>query len=229
MHLRTRLFASLLLFLAVPAALPAADRTFLPLEVERVLAQRRIPGTSLSIFVREIGRDEPLVSYNAAVPRNPASTMKVLTTYAALELLGPAFTWRTRAFATGPVRDRVLEGNLVLVGAPEKPLPVAALPLIFRRRSFSGSLIGGLPETQEMLDFCGKHNITSDIEMIRRRIEARNHEFMSPKLLDSQFATLERPEPDENILAVSIEDPIETIASKVVKQLGHLKVFKRGQ
>ena len=52
---------------------------------------------------------------------------------------------------------------------------------------------------------------------------------MSPKLLDSQFATLERPDPDENVLAVSIDDPIETVASKVVKQLGHLKVFKRGQ
>jgi len=59
------------------------------------------------------------------------------------------------------------DGNLVLVGAPEKPLPIAAFPLIFRRRSFSGSLIGGLPETQEMLDFCGQHNITADIEMIR--------------------------------------------------------------
>ena len=59
------------------------------------------------------------------------------------------------------------DGNLVLVGAPEKPLAVGAFPLIFRRRSFSGSLIGGLPETQEMLDFCGKHDITCDIEMIR--------------------------------------------------------------
>jgi len=59
------------------------------------------------------------------------------------------------------------DGNLTLVGAPEKPLPVAAFPLLMRRRSLSGSLIGGLPETQEMLDFCGKHNITSDIEMIR--------------------------------------------------------------
>ncbi len=59
------------------------------------------------------------------------------------------------------------DGNLVLVGAPEKPLPVAAFPLIMRRRSFSGSLIGGLPETQEMLDFCGEHNLTCDIEMIR--------------------------------------------------------------
>jgi uncharacterized zinc-type alcohol dehydrogenase-like protein len=59
------------------------------------------------------------------------------------------------------------DGNLVLVGAPGKPLPVEAFPLLFRRRSLSGSLIGGLPETQEMLDFCGKHGITSDVEMIR--------------------------------------------------------------
>lgn len=59
------------------------------------------------------------------------------------------------------------DGNLVLVGAPEKPLSVAAFPLLFRRRSVSGSLIGGLPETQEMLDFCGRQGITSDIEVIR--------------------------------------------------------------
>lgn len=59
------------------------------------------------------------------------------------------------------------DGNMVLVGAPEKPMAVAPFSIIFARRSLSGSLIGGLPETQEMLDFCGKHNITSDIEMIR--------------------------------------------------------------
>jgi uncharacterized zinc-type alcohol dehydrogenase-like protein len=53
-----------------------------------------------------------------------------------------------------------------LVGAPEHPLPVAAFSLIPFRRSFAGSMIGGIPETQEMLDFCGKHNIVSDIEMI---------------------------------------------------------------
>ncbi|MCO6510327.1 MAG: NAD(P)-dependent alcohol dehydrogenase [Aridibacter famidurans] len=58
------------------------------------------------------------------------------------------------------------DGNLTLVGAPEKPLPVAAFPLLFGRRSLSGSLIGGIPETQEMLDFCGEHNITADVEII---------------------------------------------------------------
>jgi uncharacterized zinc-type alcohol dehydrogenase-like protein len=59
-----------------------------------------------------------------------------------------------------------LDGNLTLVGAPEKPLAVPAFGLLFGRRSLSGSIIGGLPETQEMLDFCGKHNITADVEVI---------------------------------------------------------------
>ncbi len=59
-----------------------------------------------------------------------------------------------------------LEGTLVQVGAPEKPLPVSVSNLIFKRRSFAGSLIGGIAETQEMLDFCGKHGIVSDIEII---------------------------------------------------------------
>jgi uncharacterized zinc-type alcohol dehydrogenase-like protein len=57
-------------------------------------------------------------------------------------------------------------GNLTLVGAPEKPLPVASFALIFGRKNLSGSLIGGIKETQEMLDFCGQHNITAEVEVI---------------------------------------------------------------
>jgi gluconokinase len=71
--------------------------------------------------------------------------------------------------------------------------------------------------------------LDGDIEVIRKRIEARNHEFMNPRLLDSQFATLERPADDENVLKVDVADPVETIATKVGKELTHLKVFKRGQ
>jgi uncharacterized zinc-type alcohol dehydrogenase-like protein len=59
-----------------------------------------------------------------------------------------------------------LDGTLVLVGAPEKPLPVNAFNLLMPRRSFAGSGIGGIPETQEMLDFCAEHGIVSDVEMI---------------------------------------------------------------
>ena len=58
------------------------------------------------------------------------------------------------------------DGNITLVGAPEKPFALPVFGLIFKRRSISGSPIGGIPETQEMLDFCGKHSITSDVEVI---------------------------------------------------------------
>ena len=58
------------------------------------------------------------------------------------------------------------DGNITLVGAPEKPLSVSAFGLLMRRRSLSGSPIGGIPETQEMLDFCGAHDITADVEVI---------------------------------------------------------------
>jgi len=57
-------------------------------------------------------------------------------------------------------------GRINLIGAPPKPLAVSAIGLLFGNRSVSGSLIGGIPETQEMLDFCGKHNITADVEVI---------------------------------------------------------------
>jgi uncharacterized zinc-type alcohol dehydrogenase-like protein len=58
------------------------------------------------------------------------------------------------------------DGNITLVGAPDKPHPISAFGLIFKRRSISGSLIGGIAETQEMLDFCGRNNITADVEII---------------------------------------------------------------
>ena len=68
-----------------------------------------------------------------------------------------------------------IDGNLTLVGAPEKPFPVSAFALLFGRKSISGSLIGGIKETQEMLDFCGEHNITSDVEVIP--IQAANEAY----------------------------------------------------
>jgi D-alanyl-D-alanine carboxypeptidase/D-alanyl-D-alanine-endopeptidase (penicillin-binding protein 4) len=120
-HFRCSLLGCLLAGLLVTTAgvappAYARDRSYLPPDVEQALARRKVPGSALSVFVRDVDREEPLVSYNSTVPRNPASTMKVLTTFAALDTLGPAYTWHTRAYATGPIRNQVLEGSLVLVG-----------------------------------------------------------------------------------------------------------------
>ena len=58
------------------------------------------------------------------------------------------------------------DGTMILVGAPETPTPVQAFSLIFKRRRLAGSLIGGIRETQQMLDFCAQHQIESDVEVI---------------------------------------------------------------
>lgn len=80
------------------------------------------------------------------------------------------------------------DGNMTLVGAPEKPLTVSAFSLIFGRRTLSGSLIGGIAETQEMLDFCGQHNITSDVEVIPIQSLNEAYERMSKSDVKYRFS-----------------------------------------
>lgn len=88
----------------------------LPATVQVALKKAQIPLDAVGIEVREIGTHAPRISIHAARPMNPASTMKLLTTYAGLELLGPAYTWRTEAWLDGELKDGVLNGNLVLKG-----------------------------------------------------------------------------------------------------------------
>ena len=84
--------------------------------VREALRQARIPPGGAGIVVREINSSTPLIQLNAKQSMNPASTMKLLTTYAALELLGPAYTWRTEAYVDGKLENGVLKGNLIIKG-----------------------------------------------------------------------------------------------------------------
>jgi D-alanyl-D-alanine carboxypeptidase/D-alanyl-D-alanine-endopeptidase (penicillin-binding protein 4) len=102
-----------LLALCCCAATQAAP---LPAPVVQELKRARIPQSAIAVEVREVGRHEPLISINARRSMNPASVMKLLTTYAALDLLGPAYTWKTEAWLDGELKDGVLEGNLILKG-----------------------------------------------------------------------------------------------------------------
>ncbi|HET7347999.1 MAG TPA: NAD(P)-dependent alcohol dehydrogenase, partial [Acidobacteriaceae bacterium] len=102
-----------------------------------------------------LGADEVVISRNAdEVNRLAGSFDFILDAVAAVHDINPYINLLKR------------DGNLTMVGAPAEPLPVGVFGLLFRRRSFSGSLIGGIAETQEMLDFCGQHNITADVEVI---------------------------------------------------------------
>src|SRR5690606_8814200 len=72
--------------------------------------------SAYSLYVREVGQPEPVLSINQDLPLNPASTIKTLTTLAGLELLGPTYQWRTRVYALGAVNNGVLDGDLLIKG-----------------------------------------------------------------------------------------------------------------
>jgi D-alanyl-D-alanine carboxypeptidase/D-alanyl-D-alanine-endopeptidase (penicillin-binding protein 4) len=109
---------TLVLFALIIAAAPlaAAQATRLPEPVAQALARSGIPEASVAAYVHEVGAERPLLTVGAERALNPASTIKLVTTYAALELLGPAYVWNTEAYAAGPLQGDTLNGDLIIKG-----------------------------------------------------------------------------------------------------------------
>lgn len=106
--LRTLLFFVLCSHLSANAALPA--------NVNKALKKMGIPASAVSVYVQPVDGAKPSLAHQANRPMNPASVMKLVTTYSALELLGPAFRWKTEVYRDGPVVNGVLQGNLIIKG-----------------------------------------------------------------------------------------------------------------
>ena len=94
---------------------PSAATT-IPARLQTVISGHKLPAQSYGFYVQEVGNGATILDINSAAPLNPASTMKLLTTLAALEQLGPDFTWNTRVYALGPVNDGILQGDLLIKG-----------------------------------------------------------------------------------------------------------------
>jgi serine-type D-Ala-D-Ala carboxypeptidase/endopeptidase (penicillin-binding protein 4) len=106
----------------------------LPPGVEAALGRAGVPAQSVALLVVDAeAKQPPRLSHRAAVPLNPASVMKVVTTYAALDLLGPAYTWRTPVHVEGAVREGTLYGNLYIQGQGDPKLVAERLWLLLRR------------------------------------------------------------------------------------------------
>ena len=106
----------------------------LPAEVEAALVRAQIPKDAMVAVVQDLGPRPPRLSWQPQVPVNPASLMKLLTTYAALDLLGPAWSWTTPVWLTGSVNPSgVMNGNLVIKGSGDPKLVVERLWLLLRR------------------------------------------------------------------------------------------------
>ncbi len=127
----TFLSGFLLLFLLHAAG--AAGARPLPDAVAAALKRAQVPPSAVSIYVQGVDDAAPLLAHNAAAAMNPASTMKLLTTYVALELLGPTYTWKTEAYAAGRLQGDVLQGDLVLKGYGDPKLTLEDFWLLLRR------------------------------------------------------------------------------------------------
>ena len=125
----------------------AAPRESLPESVEKVLSAYKMPTESLSLFVQDVNEDTPLLAVNMGVPRNPASTIKLLTTFIALEGLGPTYQWKTDAFLGGEVTDGHLDGDLYLKGYGDPYMVIERFWLLLKKmqqrgvRNIAGDLV----------------------------------------------------------------------------------------
>ncbi|MGZ5094451.1 MAG: D-alanyl-D-alanine carboxypeptidase/D-alanyl-D-alanine endopeptidase [Burkholderiales bacterium] len=120
---------ALLLALALLSFVAAAA---VPAPVAQALAFAGIPENSVGLYVRDVSADRPVVAHGADRALNPASTMKLVTTYSALELIGSAYTWNTEVYATGAVQNEVLNGDLAIKGYGDPKLTLENFWLMLR-------------------------------------------------------------------------------------------------
>ena len=128
-------------------AASSSNAQALPAPVSLAFRQAGIPETAIATYVQEIDRGQVVMAVNAGVPVSPASTMKLVTSAAALDLLGPAYTWKTRAYAAAPLEGDLLRGDLVIKGGGDPKLVLENFWLFLRRlraqgiREIAGNLV----------------------------------------------------------------------------------------
>ena len=185
--------------------------TKLPKEIVDLLRAKKISGKGMSAYIHEIKSPKPLLTFNADVPRNPASVMKLVTTYAALGVLGANYHWPIELYKTGEIEKGVLKGNLYLkgYGYPDfKPNDLRRLLKGLRTRGvkkITGNLVLDntyfAPNTQGAGDFDGKtyakYNALPDALLYNEGISEL---YLTPK---SKSVGLISLYPDENVTLVN--------------------------
>jgi serine-type D-Ala-D-Ala carboxypeptidase/endopeptidase (penicillin-binding protein 4) len=209
------LLAWALLLLATATAAQANPKGLkgLPAEVEAALARARIPAEAVTLLVQEAGADSTLsrASWNIHQPLNPASLAKLLTTYAALDELGPAFSWKTPVWFGGPVKPGgVLDGPLHLQGRGDPSLTLERLLLAVQRLRAMGinEIRGDIVIDQRAFDVPAASPAEFDNEPLRP------YNAVSKALLLNWHAVIYTftPDPARGVAMVSLEPPMAGFA-----------------
>ena len=206
-----RFLSSLGLVLAgLLAATPALAQR-LPASIAAALARAKVPQDAVSLLVMAADGDAlPRLSHRASVPMNPASVMKLVTTYAALDLLGPGFTWKTRFYADGPVRDGVLYGNLYIKGGGDPKLVLERITPAFQALQAAGvqKVRGDIVLDHSIFEPVARDPADFDGKALSPYNAAPDGLLVNFKSLIFSFV----PEPDSRTALVRSEPPIAGVS-----------------
>ena len=186
----------------------------LPPEVEAALARAKVPREALAALVIDAapalaGKNTPLLSHRANVSVNPASVMKLVTTYAGLELLGLAYTWPTPVYVDGTVSNGVLTGNLIIQGKGDPKLVLERLWLLLRRVQGLGikTITGDILLDRSAFAIAPQNPADFDGEPLRPYNAAPDALLVNFKSVVMTFV----PNPGAGVASVSFEPPLANV------------------
>jgi len=195
--------------LALVCTFAAAADTTLPPGVQSALKLRNVADDSISIFVQDVDSGEVLLSWLSDEPRNPASSIKLLTTLVALDLLGPAYQWETNVYAFGEVEDGRLKGDLAIKGHGDPFLVTERVWHMLRNLRNAGirHIDGDLLLDDSFFDLGDYDPAAFDRQPLRAYNVAPNALLMNFKVVRYWF----EPARETNKVNVKVEPPLENI------------------
>jgi len=205
---------SIIVFLLVISLAAQGAEESLPAAVQRALDVRNVPRDSLSIYVEDLGSGEVVLAWHAAEPRNPASTMKLVTTLVALDHLGPAYRWKTEVYARGEIRDGTLDGDLLIKGYGDPFLVTERVWQLVRDVRLAGvdTIAGDVLIDDSWFDVGDYDPGAFDRQPLRAYNVAPNALLMNFKVVRYWF------EPDGQQVTVQLDPPLDNL--RVDNRLG---------
>lgn len=219
---------TIVLVLLVITLQAVASESTLPASLRSVLDIRHLPDTSLSIYVEDLASGDVVLDWNPDVARNPASTIKLLTTLVALDILGPTYQWQTNIYAMGDVEDGHLRGDLLIKGGGDPFLVTERVWQLLREVRQAGihAIDGDLLIDDSYFEVGYEDPAAFDRQPLRAYNVAPNALLMNFKVVRYWF----EPDHDANAVRVWLDPPLENVRvdNRLSLQDGRCRGFQRG-
>ncbi len=226
--MRLRAFLLVMLLCLSAGGTAFADDDKLPASIRSALQVRNLPADSLSIYVEDLQTGEVLLRWRDDEPRNPASTVKLLTTLVALDTLGPAYRWKTEVYANGEIIDDRLDGDLLLKGYGDPFLVTERVWQLLRaiRQAGIREITGDLLIDDSYFAVGDYDPAAFDRQPLRAYNVAPNALLMNFKVVRYWF----EPDPEADAVIVNVEPPLENlqIDNRLRLRNGSCRGYQRG-